>query len=164
MTASRADVRLRCCRLGRTVRDEDQLGPLRSACFAGGLLALGSHAGELRLADAATGVTVAAADNEHTAAVNTLRSWQVSVPATPIWLTDRLKDAQMLGFACASHVQQNAVSPGTKASVEFGPECQRTAWTHMHTLVSLCILFYRAATAARCCCCQAAGGKCGSGT
>ena len=79
MTASCANVLASVhCRLGRTVRDEDQLGPLRSACFAGGLLALGSHAGELRLADAATGVTVAAADNEHTAAVNTLRSWQVS--------------------------------------------------------------------------------------
>ena len=68
------------CRLGRTVRYEEQLGPLRSACFAGGLLALGSHAGELRLCDAATGVTVAAADNEHTAAVNILRSWQVMTP------------------------------------------------------------------------------------
>ena len=69
-------------RLGRTLRDEDQLGPLRSACFAGGLLALGSHAGELRLHDAATGVTVAAADNEHTAAVNLLRAWQVHACAT----------------------------------------------------------------------------------
>lgn len=61
------------------MRDEDQLGPLRSACFVGsGLLALGSHAGELRLHKTATGAAVVAADGEHTAAVNLLRSWQAS--------------------------------------------------------------------------------------
>ena len=89
------------------MRDEDQLGPLRSACFAGGLLALGSHAGELRLADAATGATVTAADNEHTAAVNILRSWQAR-PRPDYWPRIKLIDSICADafVACASHIQQ----------------------------------------------------------
>lgn len=62
----------------RTIRDEDHMGLLKSACFlpAAGLIALGSHMGELRLYDSATGEPAAGAD-DHSGAVNLLRSWQV---------------------------------------------------------------------------------------
>lgn len=62
----------------RTIRDEDHVGLLKSACFlpSAGLIALGSHMGELRLYDSTTGEAAAGAD-DHSAAVNLLRSWQV---------------------------------------------------------------------------------------
>lgn len=54
------------------------MGLLKSACFlpAAGMIALGSHMGELRLYDSSTGEAAAGAD-DHSAAVNLLRSWQV---------------------------------------------------------------------------------------
>jgi len=146
------------------VRDEDHLGPLRSACFAGGLLALGSHAGELRLADAATGVTVAAADNEHTAAINTLRSWQASVHLMRLAVL-YAQGPRMPGNAasCMCEAQPAICSvPLHHSRVGVCPNCRRTTCTLTHSLVS-CLL-YRAAVAVHRCCCRAAGERCGSGT
>ena len=62
----------------RTIRDEDHVGLLKSVCFlpAAGVMALGSHVGELRLYDVNSGELATGAD-DHSAAVNLLRSWQV---------------------------------------------------------------------------------------